>query len=110
MPIDAHVTPWTPSRPNGMRWPRTTLAAVALSLGLTGCSWTPEKQVVTRLVTDTCPRQAPARLCPAKPVHPAEFAPHTAMQFIIDLLEWGDCHASRDADWQQLLIDCHEPR
>ena len=111
MHIDAHRTPWTLSGHNGMRRLRTTLAVSALSTGLlAGCTRT-EVRHVPEYHAIVCPQQAPARLCPVKPADPSgPVNIYTAIQHAVDLGEWGDCHAARDADWQQLLTDCHEPR
>ena len=110
MPIDAHRTPWTLSGHNGMQRLRTTLATCVLSTGLlAGCTRTDVRHVPVYHAI-VCPQQAPARLCPTRPQRPEQFEPRSAMGYIFHLEEWGDCHAARDADWQQLLIDCHEPR
>ena len=91
-----------------MRYPTTTLAACALSIGLlAGCTRTEVKREV---VTLPCPMTAPARLCPmSRPPRPSPVTVFSCMAYA-EKLEYGwDCWESREHDWQDLLTAPHVP-
>ena len=86
----------------------TTLAVCAVSIGLlAACTKTEVKREVVHL---PCPMSAPARVCPTMPERPTgAFNPMTCVTYAIQLETWGECGYARDADWQQQMVDLHQP-